>query len=360
MRVHLLALPNVQTTRDYPLDGFCAATINFAKVLRMLGAHVTLYASEENEAPCDELVTVITKEEQKVLLDGWPYQYAALDNKGYPLWALANNRIIIEIGKRKQARDIICTIGGTSQEAVAKSHPDLPTVEYSIGYISTFAQFRVFESHAWRYMVHGLAKEWDGRHFDTVIPLFFDTTEFRYEPNKEPYALYVGRLVPKKGVAIACEAAHRAGIPLKVIGHGDPSLVTHGAQWMGALDSHIRNEFMARASVLICPTLYIEPFGAIAAEAQLCGTPVVSTDYGGFIDTVEQGRTGFRCNYLGEYVEGLHAARTLDPDYIRTRALRLYSLEAAAVQYAAYFARLTLLWDQGWNTVAPAPEAVVA
>jgi hypothetical protein len=37
-------------------------TIKFARLLKMMGHTVILYASEENEAPCDELVTVITKE----------------------------------------------------------------------------------------------------------------------------------------------------------------------------------------------------------------------------------------------------------------------------------------------------------
>lgn len=351
MRVHLLALPNVQTTKEYSLDGFCSATIRFARILKLLGYHVTLYASEENEAPCDELVTVITKEEQRVLLNGIPYQYAALDNKGYPLWALANNRAIIEIGKRKRARDFICTIGGSSQEPIAKAHPDLMTVEYSIGYVSQFSQYRVYESHYWRAMSNGLAGNWDGRFFDETIPLFFDKSEFKFRAEKEPFALFVGRIIPKKGIETACKAAKLAGIPLKVIGHGDASLIGHGAEYLGAVSQDERNEWMSRASVLICPTTYVEPFGSIAVEAQMCGTPVVSTDFGGFVETVEHGRTGFRCKYMGEFVRALKDASGFDCAYIRERAVRLYSLEAVAKQYRDYFERLMLLWDGGWDTV---------
>jgi glycosyltransferase involved in cell wall biosynthesis len=350
MRFHLLALPNVQTTAAYSLDGFCSATIRFARLLKSLGHTVILYASEENEAPCDELVTVITKEEQKVLLDGIPYQYAALDNKGYPLWALANNRAIVEIGKRKQPPDFICTIGGSSQEPIARAHSDLMTVEYSIGYVSQFAPYRVFESHYWRAMSNGLAGNWDGRFFDETIPLFFDESEFAFRKDKEPFALYVGRLVPKKGLETACRAAQLAGIKLKVIGHGDESLVTHGAEYVGTVGQQERNDYMSRASVLICPTLYVEPFGSVAVEAQLCGTPVVSTDFGGFVETVEHGKTGYRCKYLGEFVKALRDAPTLDPRYIRDRAVANYSLGAVAPLYQAYFERLMLLWGDGWNT----------
>jgi glycosyltransferase involved in cell wall biosynthesis len=203
-----------------------------------------------------------------------------------------------------------------------------------------------------------MTQEADGRAFDTVIPLFFDPVEFPYQADKEPFALYVGRLVPRKGIGVACESAAAAGIPLKVIGHGDPALVTHGAEYLGPMDWQTRNAYMARASAVITPTLYIEPFGGVAVEAQLCGTPVVCTDFGGFVETVEQGKTGYRCHYLGEFADGLHAARRLDPAYIRRRALALYSLEAVAPQYQAYLERLALLWDRGWDTLAARVEAV--
>lgn len=349
-RVHLLALPTVQTTRAYSLDGFCMATIKFARILKMLGAHVTLYASEENEAPCDELVTVITKEEQQTLIPDGQYQYAAM-NANYPLWALSNPRIIKEIGKRKRPHDFICTIGGVSQQVVAEAHPDLMTVEYSIGYVASFAKYRVYESHIWRHCTHGYQDDQQGRFFDAVIPYFFDPDEFPFRADKEPFALYVGRLTPKKGIAIACQAAKLAGVPLKVIGHGDAGLVTEGSEYLGALRDEERNDWLARASCLICPTLYLEPFGAMAVEAQMCGTPVISTDFGAFVETVEHGKTGYRCTYLGEFVRALHDVQSLDPAYIRQRAESLYSLDAVTPQYRRYFDRLALLWDQGWNTV---------
>ena len=350
MRIHLLALPNVQTTGAYFLDGFCMATIRFATMLKSLGYHVTLYASEENDAPCDELVTVITKEEQTTILNGLEYQHAALTNFAAPLWTLSNNRTIKEISKRKQARDFICIIGGTSQEPVARAHPDLMSVEYSIGYVSSFSQYRVYESHIWRAMTHGYEHQIDGRFFDDVIPLFFDPNEFTFQASKENFVLYVGRLIPKKGLSIACQAAAKAGIPLKVIGHGDRSLVTDGAEYLGELSVAERNDYMSRASALICPTLYIEPFGSVAVEAQMCGTPVVSTDFGAFVETVEQGKTGFRCRYMGEFVRALRDVAGLPRLYIRERAVEKYAMENVKHDYQRYFERLMLLWEKGWDT----------
>lgn len=352
MRFHLLALPNAQTTKAYSLDGFAQATIRFARILKSLGHTVFLYASEENEAPCDELICCMTKEEMNTLLDfdKCQYQHAWIDQRS-PIWQLANPRMIREIGKRKQPRDFICLIGGSSQEPVTKAHPELMAVEYSIGYTGSYSPYRVFESMAWKHCTYGFQNIHDVRFFDTVIPLFFDASEFTYRDQKEPFALYVGRLTVRKGLEIACRAAKEAGVPLKVIGHGKEAQVTHGAEYLGPLDMAARNDWMSRASVVVTPTQYIEPFNAVAVEAQLCGTPVVSTDIGGFTETVEHGKTGFRCNILGEFVRAIKEAPSLDPAYIRARALREYSLEAVAPKYQAYFERLMLLWEKGWDTI---------
>jgi glycosyltransferase involved in cell wall biosynthesis len=342
MRFHLLANPNVQTTQAYELDGFCTATIRFAKLLKGLGHEVLLYASEENEAPCDDLITTITKKEQEGILKGSPYQYATY-SASTALWTLSNASMIREIEKRKRPNDFICSIGGTSQIPVAEAHPDMMFVEYSVGYISSFSKYRVFESRVWQHCTHGYQDNIRGSFLEDVIPLFFDETKFKHNLPKEGFALYAGRLTEKKGIELACKAAKLAGIPLKVIGHGDTNLITDGAEYLGSVSDAERNDWMARASVFICPTLYIEPFGSVAVEAQMSGCPVVSTPFGGFVETVEQGKTGYRCHYMDEFVRALHEAQNLDPKYIRDRAVSLYSMGAAAPQYQRYFERLLLL-----------------
>src|SRR5882724_6910399 len=115
MRFHLLALPATQTTRESSLCGFTQVTIRFARMLKALGHTVYLYASEENDAPCDELVTVITKAEQCGVLGGLPYQWSSSANECWPLWEMSNARMFAAIASRKQPGDFICTLGGRSQ-----------------------------------------------------------------------------------------------------------------------------------------------------------------------------------------------------------------------------------------------------
>lgn len=346
MNIHLLALPNVQTTHEYELDGFCNMTIKMAKLLKGLGHHVTLYASEENEAPCDGLVQCISKEEQRVLLGGAPYQYVTF-SPGHPLWILSNPRISAAIKERKQPHDLVLTIGGSAQEPVLRDHRDLLDVEYSIGYSGTCARYRVYESYAHMHFNYGEQHLTDGRFYDAVIPCPFEAATFP-ERKSEGYMVYCGRLVPRKGLVIACDAARAADVPLKVIGHGLKELVTYG-DYLGPLPADERNDVLSRAMGLYAPTVYIEPFGCTAPEAQLCGVPVVSTDFGGYVETVEHGWTGYRCRTMGEFTDATRKCGGLDRGYIRQRAQGLWSMEAVAAQYARYFERLQTLWGSGFN-----------
>jgi 2-polyprenyl-3-methyl-5-hydroxy-6-metoxy-1,4-benzoquinol methylase len=98
------------------------------------------------------------------------------------------------------------------------------------------------------------------------------------------------------------------------------------------------------------PTIYTEPFGGVAVEAMMCGTPVVTTDYGVFPETIEHGKTGFRCHTLGDFITGILAAETLDRKYIADRARRLYSTNAVGKMYDTVFKQIYDLKDKGWYT----------
>jgi FkbM family methyltransferase len=353
MRVHLLAPPNTQSTVAYDLDGFCTRTRLFAALLKRLGHYVTLYASEENDAPCDELVTCITKDEQKQMLGDTPYQNAPFDGT-HPLWLTFNARASAHLRCVKQPHDVIATIAGSAQQLVHEQNHELRFLEYSIGYRGVAAgAARVFQSTAWRHVVHGYTGIDGVRQFDAVIPPWFDVAEFPFvEP--EPYVVYCGRLVPQKGLAVACEAAQRAGVKLIVIGHGDVAQVTHGAEYAGCVSTPERNAILARASACLMPTQYIEPFGNVSAEAQLCGTPVIATDVGGFIDSVEDGVSGYRCASLGEFMHAITLAPALDRAAIRARAIRLYSNAAADASYRRYFHRFQAMHGEGFRDLSSA------
>ncbi len=355
MRVHLLAVPNTETTDAYPLDGFCVRTRYFARLLMRLGHEVYLYGAGENSTPCTVHLQCLSNDERLAMIGDTPYQAVPFTGTS-PLFMMFNKRAAIQIRSTKRHDDVIATIAGGAQQLVSEQNPELLFLEYSIGYDGICAPFRVFQSQAWRHLTHGLTKADGGRLFDTVIPPWFDVPKVQ-EP--EDYVVFCGRVVPVKGIKTACEAAQRAGIKLAVMGPGDPALVTYG-EYLGEVSTSERDRILGKARAVLMPTQYIEPFGNVAAEAQLCGTPMITTDFGAFTESVVQGRTGFRCVTLGEFVQAIDLSQWLDRPAIRQRALKLYSEDAAMASYAAYFQRLALVRGEGMDSLNPTLPFVMA
>jgi glycosyltransferase involved in cell wall biosynthesis len=220
--------------------------------------------------------------------------------------------------------------------------PDLKVVEYGIGYEGFFSKWKVWESHVWRsYCIGRWANAKPVDQHDAVINAFYDDSEYVRNIPKKPYALFLGRLTAQKGIEDACEAAEKAGMPLKVAGFGNAKLVSRGAEYLGEVSLADKLKLLGEASVLICPTRSFEPFGNVACEAQLSGTPVVSTNYGGFVESVEDGVTGFRCNTIEEMAAALHHSQSLSRMTIVNRAIKLFSMRSKMFDYNRYFNALS-------------------
>lgn len=349
MTVHLLATPNVQQTKAFVMDGFAMITLRFCEILKRLGVQTILYGSEETDASVSKLVTCISKAEIETMLAGQPYQrcnYAAEN----PMFGAFNARASSALAGLKRHGDLIATICGTANGIVSQSHPDLTYLEWSVGYQGVAAHsHRIYQSHAWRSCVHGYTATQMGREFDAVIPPFYDVATFTPRA-PEDYVLFVGRTDPVKGAPLACRIAQEAGVRLVLIGYGDAKEITYGEN-LGSVSDEERNRLLAGALCVLMPTRYIEPFGQVSAEAQLCGTPVLGPDFGAYVETIDHGVSGYRCTSLGEYVAAVDLARSLNRHVIRDRAVRLWSLETAVESYRRYFARLARLRADGFDSL---------
>ena len=78
------------------------------------------------------------------------------------------------------------------------------------------------------------------------------------------------------------------------------------------------------------------------------GTPVITTDWGVFTETVPNRVGGFRCRVLQEFVDAVNEADSLEPLAIRIHAMSNFSLAVTALKYERFFRRLQLLWQAGW------------
>lgn len=316
-----------------------------------LGHEVILYASEENEARVSELVTVITKEKQREIFgnhnhkkDFFNITWGAYD----PCWVEMNANAIRAIAQRIKPRDFICLIGGTCQEVIARAFPNNMSVEYGIGYLGTFSQYRVFESYAHMHYVHGQDRNDNGSFYDTVIPNYYDLEEFPYAEKTDDYFLFMGRLIDRKGWRIAQQVCERLGKRLILAGQGEFS--GYG-EHVGVVGVEQRGELMSKAKAVFVPTTYLEPFGGVHAEALLCGTPVITTNFGVFTETVVNGENGYRCDVFRDFIAAATAVEKFSPakrKKIRAAAQKRFSTKHVRDKYQAYFERLYDLWGDGW------------
>jgi glycosyltransferase involved in cell wall biosynthesis len=105
---------------------------------------------------------------------------------------------------------------------------------------------------------------------------------------------------------------------------------------------------MARAHAVLAPTTYLEPFGGVAVEAGFAGTPVITTNWGAYTETVIPGVTGYRPDVLSEFVQAVEDVSSLDREVIRKSVTDRYSLDAVRPQFIEWFRKLDTLWDEGW------------
>lgn len=318
------------------------------------GHEVFLYASEDNEAACTELINCITKEDQATYGFAGPKDYLKIDfNPTQMIWRLFNTNVVGHMRERLQKEDFICVISGRSAEIIAKTYPEYMTVEFGIGYSGTFSKYRVFESYSWMHYIYGLndgakgGNDSDGNFYDAAIANYFEVDDFPFGKEKEDYFLYIGRLTDRKGYRIAIEVCQKLGLKLKIAGYGDPP---EYGEYVGMVGPKERGELMSKARAVFVPTMYIGPFEGVSVEAMLCGTPVITTDWGAFTENVRQGVDGFRCRSFAEFCDATKNVDSLDYAEIRHHAIVKYSVDAIGLQYEKYFEHLATLWRDGWYT----------
>ena len=352
MIFHVVSLPHTQTTRAYVHCAYTEKVRKFCNMMKSLGHTVYLYASEENEAECDELITCITKAEQLQLID----IKSPLDNQKAKFmadlnyWKLMNNRATTGIMDRAKTTDFVCLIAGQAQKSIADALPNNMNVEFGIGYGGVFANYRVFESYAWMHAVYGaetggLVHQADGKYYDCVIPNYFEPQDFEFGETKEDYFLFMGRLIDRKGYQVAIEVCKRLGKRLLIAGQGTPP---EYGEYVGVVGVAERSRLMSRAQALFVPTQYVGPFEGVSVEAMMCGTPIITSDWGCFAENNQHGKTGFRCRTIGEYTEAARQVHTLDYAKIRQYALMNFSVERVKFQYQDYFEQLETIWEKGF------------
>ena len=367
---HLLGFPNYKTGwLSAPNNPFNTKLIYLAKMLKNLGHTVIHYGVEGSDIPyVDEHVTVVSESTfQKEYGKRNQNDLDNLHEEAGPAFEEFNKNAIHKIKERIKdpgKEFLINFLGYVYREITNVFEKDLICVEPGIGHNGSYLTNRIFESYAWQNHVYG--KEAKPResffpnNYDTVIPAYFDPADYPFTDKKSDYYLYIGRIIWGKGVSVAIDITKRLGAKLIIIGGGDiksalppyyKGTYDHVEQ-LGVLSMKDKVKYLSNARALIYFSLYVEPFGHAPVEAMMCGTPVITSDFGAFTETNVHGLTGYRTNTFGELYWAAKNVDKLDNSKIREYAVNNYGLDRVKHKFQNQFKKLLgLRTGSGWYDI---------
>ena len=355
MRLHLLSVPHTITRDQFSHCAFTGKVQKMSAMMRPLGYEVIHYGNGGAQSGANEDVTILSEEELYGLLghrhDEKSRMVGTDANIANPVYAEFNRRLRNELLGRVRPNELVLHAFGHAT-AGALGHQGLD-VESGIGYPVTFLNYRIYESYAWMHRDQGKHGR-EGNNYEWVIPNYFVADDWPVVQTPDSYVLFFGRITDIKGLPTVVEIARRRpNTQFIICGQGDPSqyLVEPNIRYEPPRSGKDRASLLGNASLVLMPSSFIEPFGGVAVEAMLCGTPVATTTYGAFTETVQHGTTGWRCRVLSEWLNAVDRSSELDRPAIAAYARSRYSLEAVAPMYDEAFRQIVgLHTGKDWYT----------
>lgn len=371
MRLHLLGLPHTVTSDAWSHCAFTGKVKRFAPMMQSVGYEVVHYGNEGADSGANEQVNILTAAE----LEGYVGKHDPASPSFYQvdvgsrLYRHYNARLQAELGARVAPGDAICLPFGLGHEAalrgpLAAEIEAAYWVETGIGYeelgpLGSKGEYRVFESSAWMHWHLGRRfaesppskRDRHGSDYHWVIPNYYDLSDWEPSFERGTYLAYFGRISVMKGAnEVLALAKARPELDIVLCGQGDPAPFLAEAKnlrYQPPIAGKARSAFLRGALAVLAPSRYPEPFCGAAVEAQLCGTPVISSPFGAFRETVLAGVTGFRCHTLGDFCAAVDRVKDLDRAEVRRRAER-YDMFRIAPLYRDAFEQIADRGREGW------------
>lgn len=171
----------------------------------------------------------------------------------------------------------------------------------------------------------------------------------RYHPGPGEYLAFLGRMSPEKGVDVAIEIAQVLGMPLKIAAKIDPVdeqffhtrvrplLEDPLVEFIGEINERDKSDFLGRASALLFPIDWPEPFGLVMVEALACGTPVVAFRRGSVPEIVSHGVTGYIVDSVSEAIAATRAVSSIRRADCRRAFEQRFSARSMAAGYLGVY-----------------------
>ena len=376
IRLHLPAVPHTITCDEFSHDAFTTKVMKFSPMMRSRGFEVYHYGNEGSTSGADKdfqifsveewnkyrilslrhLHKELTEEEAQAKLANPKEFVGELANWSTPLYEEFNRRLRDKLAEnyRSRSTDIVCIPLCHSYDDAIKDK-NYTVVETGIGYSGSCKDFRIFESHSWLSRTLGVENR-QPHNYWFVIPNYFDIAKFPFQPEPIKNKIgFLGRITDVKGLSIVVEVARRfPNYEFHICGQGDPSkyLVEPNIKYKEPIHGKECGEYLGSCIAVLTFSKFLEPFCGVSAEAQLCGTPVISHDNGGMVETIEQFKTGLRCHTLGDMCHGVQMAidGKFDRKYIHERAVRKFDMYRLAHKYEYVFKTVLEVFSKrnGW------------
>ena len=364
LRFHILGIPHTITGPDWSVCPFTTKVWKFAKMMKQKG-HIILHYGHENAiVDCDEHVTLITNKDFDTAYGDYNWRenglYHYQSNNDF-CHNKFNELAIPEIKQRLQKGDFVLCFWGKGHEKIGKffeNDDDAIVVEPGVGYSldQSFTHFKIFESYAYMHMYNGVNNNYNPSWYNAVIPLSCDIKQFDYCSDKDDYFLHLGRIDKCKGLDILIKACNYLNVKLRVAGTPKNALyelgvdITSNIEYVGCVGIEERRNLLSKARGLVQLSTYIEPFGCAVIEAMLSGCPVITSDWGGFTETVLHGYTGYRVRNYDQLIWAMKNISNIDGNICRSWVENNYSIETVLPMYEEYFYNLkkNLSSDDGW------------
>jgi glycosyltransferase involved in cell wall biosynthesis len=328
MRIGLIASPfiPVPPTRYGGTELFVA---NLAESLRRLNVHVSVYANGESTVRAD-VRWVYPKQD-------WPLPAEMsgltkdLDHISWSIKDATEGCDLVHVSNalavpfsRLSPLPFVCTLHHPCEPSITDLYERYRTVTYvSISH----HQAAMHPTVASKVIHHGL-----------------DLSRYRFAEEKEPYLCFLGRICPIKGTHHAIAIARQLGMPLKIAGEVQPIFQNYydtqirpyvdgrNVEFLGEADFSMKNDLLSRATALLFPIEWEEPFGLVMVEAMACGTPVIAFPGGAVEEIVSDGISGTICHSVEDAVQALRENH-FEARAVRDHAERHFSATAMARKY---------------------------
>jgi glycosyltransferase involved in cell wall biosynthesis len=346
MIFHCLSVPYTPTRKEISLCAFTQKVYKFCEEMTKRGHTVYHYGHENSKVNCTEHITVTNDEilkESYEDLNKWKTEgfNQSVKTKAVKIF---NDNCIQELNKRIKSENefILCWFGYAHEQCVKHFNDKAIIVEPSIGYDSMFAQIKIFETYAQMHKMHGVAKSNIQFHEEFVAYPGFYEKDFLYKKEKSNVALFLGRIIEQKGAQAAYDMCNMVGQEIYFAGPNILGLKdTKYCKMMGFVEPEERKKLLSEAKFLLAPSFFVEPCNWTVIEAQFSGTPTITTDFGGFTETVKQGYTGFRCSTYNQFNFAIRKGyKEINPENCLRNAMHNFTIEIQCNQYEMIFKSL--------------------